>query len=83
MKRTALAITLIWALLLSAVAGTRFVNLAKADPYPAPVNPVPVISVLSPEYNKTYAVNSVSLTFIVNLSSWHSYPFTLSPMNTI
>jgi hypothetical protein len=80
MKRKALALILILVLLISVVAGTWFVNLAKADPIPAPVNPVPVISILSPEYNKTYAVNSVSLTFIVNLSSWGSYPFTLSPI---
>jgi hypothetical protein len=63
MKRTALALTLILALLFSAVARTQVINLAVANPEPysssgsSNVN----VSILSPE-NKTYDTNNIQVT---------------------
>src|SRR3989304_3430688 len=71
--KKALALTLILALLFSAVAGTRFVNMGKGNPYlqggivpPEPGTNPPTITISSPENNKTYAANSIFL--IVNAS---------------
>jgi len=72
MKRTASALTLLLALLFSAVAGTQLVNLGKANPFsqstysgemhsPASATP-PSITILHPENNKTYNENFVNLT---------------------
>jgi len=64
-KRTALALTLILALSFSAVAGTQVDKVAKANPRPTePLTP-PVIEILSPDNNKTYASRNVTLAFIV------------------
>ena len=81
MKRTALALTLVLALFLSAVAGTHFVKLGRANPinyvYRGEVSPdadtkPPTISIPSPENNTSYATNSVSLTLSVSVenSGW-------------
>jgi hypothetical protein len=88
MKRTALVLTLILALLFSAVAGTQLANLAAADFIPLPAEPnttPPTISILSPEYNKSYNVNNVSLTFIVKAPpSWnYSYNMNNVSLSTI
>jgi hypothetical protein len=77
MKRTALALTLISALLFSAVAGTQFVNLTEANPvYYFGVNPVyNKISIQSPK-EKTYNTSDVPLNFTVKTNSYLSYiPF--------
>jgi hypothetical protein len=58
MKRKALALTLVWALLFSAVAGTVMVNLAQSNPV-APAD----IEVYSPQ-NKVYYSNKIELGFI-------------------
>jgi hypothetical protein len=74
MKRKALALTFIMALLFSVVAGTEFVNLGSANPYihdiaeereePAPEGTEPLTILLtSPENYTTYASNNISLTF--------------------
>jgi hypothetical protein len=73
MKTTTLALTFIIALLMSAVAGTRFVNLGKANPSawtykgeippPANANP-PTVTIFSPE-STAYATDTVNLTFHV------------------
>jgi hypothetical protein len=72
-RKTFPAAALILALLFLAVVGTQFVILAKANPYirmgegppPADANP-PEITILSPENNKTYSPNNVSLNFNVS-----------------
>jgi hypothetical protein len=70
MKKAA-ALALVSTLLFSALAGTLIVNTAEANPYrPKEDPPPPVIHVLSPEPNATYTVNSVTLTFTVDKSSW-------------
>jgi len=72
MKRTASALTLIVALLASAVAGTQFANSARGNPVPPP----PHLDVLSPSPNGTYQSN-VALKVAVSLSGgtlgWLSY----------
>ena len=90
MKRTVLALTLILALLFSAVAGMQFVNLAKANPIGTvyPWNPHPIINVLSPINQTTITTSNVTLTFALNLSEWYNYSpdanpnytFTLDPI---
>jgi hypothetical protein len=57
MKRTALALTLILTLLLSAVAGTKLVNQAEANPSYGFES---IIRIESPE-NKTYSTNNITL----------------------
>jgi hypothetical protein len=59
MKRTATALTLIMALLFSAMAGTQIIFLVKANPLTvSPNNPIIIIE--SPT-NDTYNVNSLTL----------------------
>lgn len=71
-KKRLLTAIIILALLFSAVAGTQFVNLGRANPFsqsaysgemspPASVTP-PSVLILHPENNKTYNENSVNLT---------------------
>lgn len=81
--KKALALTLILVLLMSAVAGTQFARVGKADaweytgeePADAFTNP-PTVIIQFPEKNKTYTVNNVSLTFNVRVgdSTTASYP---------
>jgi hypothetical protein len=78
MKRKALALTVILALLLLTVAGTQLVNLGRADPYiadwvqegeVAPPNGTkpPTISIFFPENNTAYPSNNISLNFNVSI----------------
>ena len=75
MKRKALALTLILAMLFSAAAGTQLVNLGTANPYlwvkegevPPPHDAqYPIILILSPK-NTSYASNDISFTYNVSL----------------
>lgn len=59
MKRTALALTIILALLFSAMAGTLMVNLAQANPVVVPISD---LSLESPQ-NKNYVQNFVQVSF--------------------
>ncbi len=59
MKRTALALTLIWVLVISAVAGTQFVHLGRANFIP-PINPK--ITIENPQ-DTVYNVNTTSINF--------------------
>ncbi len=75
MKRTALALTLVAALLLSAVAGTRLFNYAEANPYlygggtsPPEGTVPPMISIVSPGNNTGYASNNISVVFNVTFT---------------
>jgi hypothetical protein len=63
MKRTALALTLISALLVSTIAGAKLVNLAVSNSYPYTNcdSSFVTVSVLSPE-NKTYDTNRILVT---------------------
>ena len=72
MKRTALVLSLIMALLFSAVAGTRLFNYAAANPYfiggqtpPPEGTEPPIISIVSPKNNTVSASNNISLAFNV------------------
>jgi hypothetical protein len=78
MKRKSLPLTLIIALSLLLVAGTRFVTLGRANPYhniwicegdtyPDSSTEAPEISVLSPEKEKVYATDTVSLNLEVKV----------------
>jgi hypothetical protein len=75
MKRKALALTLVMALLFSVVAGTKLVDLAEANWF-VPVNPSPPskpeISILLPESNKKYSSN-VDIDFLVTAPNWGYY----------
>jgi hypothetical protein len=72
MKRTALALALILALLFLAVAGTQLINLGRANFMPFPSTPStdpPIVVVQSPE-NHTY-INSSNLNFtLIKPDSW-------------
>jgi hypothetical protein len=77
MKRTALALSLILALLFSAVTGAVFIDLATANPAPLfafptePVTTLPTIVVHSPVQNQTYSSTDVWLNFsIVKPETW-------------
>jgi hypothetical protein len=77
MKKTASALTIIFALLFSMVAGATFVNLATANPAPLltlptePVTTLPTIVVYSPVQNQTYNSTKLWLNFtIVKPESW-------------
>jgi hypothetical protein len=65
MKRKALALTLIMALL--AVAGTQLVNLGKADPIAPPSNLT--IEIFSPQ-NAVYYTNAITLNFTIARNGW-------------
>ena len=78
MKRTTLGLTLIMALLVSAVAGAMSINLATANPAPLfpfpwnePVTTPPTIVVYSPVQNQTYSSTDMWLNFsIVKPETW-------------
>ena len=75
MKRTALALTLILALLISALAGATFVDLAEANwLFPMNSSPPskPEISVLLPESDKKYSTN-IGVDFRVRGPNWGQY----------
>lgn len=68
-RKRLLAAATIRILSLSYLGGVTIVDLASADP--GPYIGYATLSVLSPEQNKTYNVNSITLTFNV---SWASFP---------
>jgi len=68
MKKTALALTLILALLGSALAGTKLVNQAEANP--SPYNANYAIRIESPE-NKTYRTNIITLSVTCGAGVYH------------
>jgi hypothetical protein len=72
MKKTAIALSLILALLFSVATGAQFVNLAKANPYfinggvpPDSETFPPVISISTPKNNTVYSMNRLPLVFNV------------------
>ncbi len=74
MKRKALALTLILAFIISAMAGTKLVNWAKANPWmgtdwvsPAAATKPPILTIKSPEENSVYNSNNVTLSFNARL----------------
>jgi hypothetical protein len=76
MKRTALALTLISAIMFLAVAGTQFVDVTLANPslplstYPeTPDTNPPSITIQMPEHNKTYNGNTVPYSITIEKSS--------------
>ena len=80
MKRTVLDLTVILALLFSAVAGARFVNLTEANPYhhiwlyegdvsPDRSTEPPTIFILSPENHTVHAVDTISLSLNVSIGN--------------
>jgi len=74
MKKTELAITLVLALLFSAVAGTQVVNLARANPIP----PMHTEITIEKPLNTTYNVNTLPLSFSVDTTfSRNSYFYSL------
>lgn len=87
MKRTALALTFILALLFSMVAGTQLIKIGEADPIPQnpPVNEgevpppngtlPPIISIFAPVNNSVYASNNVTLKFEVSIPQTNSVYF--------
>lgn len=73
-KTLSAAAFILTALLTSAVAGTLFVNLGRANPYkwaghvPPDVNTKPpTITIVSPENNTAYASNNLTISFNVSL----------------
>jgi hypothetical protein len=70
MKRKALALTLISALLTSTIAGTKLSLLAKANPAPLFYPREPTIDIISPT-NRTYSLHSLSLN--VAIKTFNSY----------
>lgn len=88
-KRTKLALALTLALLFSAVAGTKLINLGRANPYihngvkegeisqPDGTKP-PIILISSPKNNTAYASNNVSLTLNVSMPESNDVPLHIS-----
>ena len=78
MNRTALALILIWALSFLTVAGTRFVDLGKANPLP-PIDPK--ITIDNPQ-NATFSVNAIVLNFTgASNNEMYSYYYSLDGQN--
>jgi hypothetical protein len=76
MKRKALALTLIMALLFSAVAGSQLVNLGQANPIPELYTK---LNIENPQ-NTTYNVNTLTLNFSVESLSffqWRHFSYSL------
>ena len=74
MKRTALTLIIILALLLLAVAGTRCVDLGRANPYrelgsvpPDDYTKPPAITIFAPQNNSAYAMNTILFSINVSL----------------
>jgi hypothetical protein len=74
MKRSALALTIIWVLLLSLIGGTMLVNSVNANfvPYPAePNKDAPTLKVQTPQDGGIYKVNTLEVNFTVTKpGSW-------------
>jgi hypothetical protein len=80
MKRKALALTLILAFLISAMAGTKLVNWAKANPWmgtdwvsPADYTKPPTLTIVSPQKNMIYNSTNVTLSFNAHVVGSESY----------
>jgi hypothetical protein len=74
MNRKALTLTLILSFIISAVVGTKFVNLTKANPWlgvewvaPKDATKPPILTIESPEENRMYNSNNVTLSFNARL----------------
>ena len=66
MKRTALALTIILALLFSLMIGTQFINLGRANPISEERwAESPIISIQSPVDDETFSSNDVPLNFTI------------------
>jgi len=81
MKRTALTLTLTLTLLFSAVAGTKLISLATANPFlgyefdvspPTDMQPQ-TITILSPKNNTFYVSNNLTFNFKVSLNSTNTW----------
>lgn len=74
MRKTAATITLIMTLIITAAAGTQFINLVNANPIvskrvPTPIGTKqPTISIFSLKNDSAYASNNVSLIFNVSIA---------------
>jgi len=79
--KKALALTLITALLFSALAGTLFVNLTTANPMGLiyPWDPKSKINILLPQNNTSYPTTNLQLTFAFDLSEWYDYSTSMNP----
>jgi hypothetical protein len=76
MKKTTLALTLILALLFSAVAGTSIIRFGRANwLFPADQEPpdAPILSIAKPINNKTQTTNDVDLDFTIYVEGWNEY----------
>jgi hypothetical protein len=83
MKKTALALVLIFALLFP-VAGTELVKIAGANAIPYPVTPstdLPTLVIQTPEpHSPSYANNTLELNFtVIQPDSWDSYYMDFMP----
>ena len=79
MKRKAVALALILVFMASGVAGTRLVNLAKANPWvgtdwvaPNGSTKPPILTIKSPEENSVHHSNNVTLSFNARLGESYS-----------
>lgn len=78
MKRTGLALTLILAILFSAVAGASITQFGKANWFfPTGQEPPdsPILTVALPVRNKTQTTSDVDLDFTVYVEGWNEYIF--------
>lgn len=76
MTRTVLALTLISALLFSAVAGTSLVRFGRANwLFPTGQEPpdAPILTIALPVRNKTQTTSDVDLDFTVYVEGWNEY----------
>jgi hypothetical protein len=67
-KNTLFAEAFITILLLSAMAGTQFVNLGRANPIPTSYTEMTIYP-----QNKTYNVNTITLNFYVETNTWLNF----------
>lgn len=88
-KKTLVTSIIILALLFSAVAGTQFVNLGRANPFihdyvregevsPPEGTQPPEITILNPNNNTAYASSNVSFTFNVSMPESNNVSLSLS-----
>ena len=81
MKRTALALTLILALLFSSLVGAMLINSGTANPIGLsnPWDPKPKINILFPQNNTAYQTANFQLNFTLDLSEWYDYSTEMNP----
>jgi hypothetical protein len=87
MKRKTLALTLVWVLVISAVAGTQFIRIGEANPTPQypPVNEgevpppngtlPPIVSIFAPKNDTVYASNDITLNLEISITQTHILEF--------